>query len=46
MGGKIAISTNEAPFFEGKNYSLQRENMKTYLKSRGSRVWDLVVSKP
>jgi hypothetical protein len=46
MGGKIAISTNEAPLFDGTDYSSWRENMKRYLKSSGSGVWDLVVSKP
>jgi hypothetical protein len=46
MGGHIAISTNEAPLFDGTNYLSWRENMKIYLKSRGSRVWDSVVSKP
>jgi hypothetical protein len=46
MGGQIAISTNEAPLFDGTNYSSWRENMKRYLKSRGSGVWDSVVSKP
>jgi hypothetical protein len=46
MGGQIVISTNEVPLFDGTNYSSWRENMKRYLKSRGSRVWDLVVSKP
>jgi hypothetical protein len=46
MGGQIAISTNEAPLFDGTNYLSWRENMKRYLKSRGSGVWDSVVSKP
>ena len=46
MDGQIAISTNEAPLFDGTNYSSWRENMKRYMKSRGSGVWDLVVSKP
>jgi hypothetical protein len=46
MGGQIAISTNEAPLFDGTDYSSWRENMKRYLKSRGSGVWDSVVSKP
>jgi hypothetical protein len=40
------ISTNEAPLFDGTDYSSWRENMKRYLKSRGSGVWDSVVSKP
>jgi hypothetical protein len=46
MGGQIVISTNEAPLFDGTDYSSWRENMKRYLKSRGSGVWDSVVSKP
>jgi hypothetical protein len=46
MGGQIAISTNEAPLFDGTNYLSWRENMKRYLKSRGSGVWDSIVSKP
>jgi hypothetical protein len=46
MGGQMSISTNEALLFDGIDYSSWRENMKIYLKSRGSRVWDSVVSKP
>jgi hypothetical protein len=46
MGGKIIISINEALLFDGTNYLSWRENMKRYLKSRGSRIWDSVVSKP
>jgi hypothetical protein len=46
MGGQMALSTNEAPLFDGKNYSSWRENMKQYLKSRASEVWYSVVSKP
>jgi hypothetical protein len=46
MGGQIAIFSNEAPLFDGTNYSSWRENMKRYLKSRVSGVWDSVVSKP
>jgi hypothetical protein len=46
MGGKIVISTNEAPLFDGTNYSSWRENMKRYMKSRGYGVLDSVVSKP
>ena len=46
MGGQIFISTNEAPLFDGIDYLSWRENMKRYMKSRGSLVWDLVVSKP
>jgi hypothetical protein len=46
MGGQMALSTNEAPLFDGTNYSSWREGMKWYLKSRGSGVWDSVVSKP
>ena len=46
MGGEIAISTTEAPLFDGTYYSSWRENMKRYLKSRGSGVWDSVVSNP
>jgi hypothetical protein len=46
MGGQISISTNEAPLFDGTYYSSWMENMKIYLKSRGSGFWDSVVSKP
>jgi hypothetical protein len=46
MGGQVALSTNEAPLFDGTNYSSWRERMKRYLKSRGSGVWDSVVCKP
>jgi hypothetical protein len=46
MGGQFAISTDEAPLFDGIDYLSWRENMKRYMKSRGSGVWDSVVSKP
>jgi hypothetical protein len=46
MGGKMALSTNEAPLFDGTNYSSWREGMKWYLNSRGSGALDSVVSKP
>jgi hypothetical protein len=46
MDGKIVISTNESPLFDGTDYSSWRENMKRYMKSRGSRIWDSVVIKP
>jgi hypothetical protein len=46
MGGQMPLSTIEAPLFDGTDYSSWRENMKQYLKSRGSEVWNLVVSKP
>jgi hypothetical protein len=36
----------KAPLFNGADYLSWRENMKIYLKSRGSGVWDSVVSKP
>ena len=42
----MALSTNESPLFDGTNYSSWREIMKRYMKSIGSGVWDLVVSKP
>jgi len=42
----MAISTNEAPLFDGTDYSSCRENMKIYMNSRGSRIWDSVVSNP
>jgi hypothetical protein len=45
MGGQIVISTNEAPLFDGTDYSSWMKNMKIYLKSRGYGVWDSVVSK-
>jgi hypothetical protein len=46
MGGQMALSAIEAPLFDGTDYSSWRENMKQYLKSRGSEVWNSVVSKP
>jgi hypothetical protein len=46
MGGKMTLSTIEAPLFDGTYYSSWRENMKQYFKSRGYKVWDSVVSKP
>jgi hypothetical protein len=46
MDGEMALSTNKAPLFVGTEYSSWRERMKIYLKSRGSIVWDSVVSKP
>jgi hypothetical protein len=30
MGGQIALSTIEAPLFDGTNYSSWRENMKQF----------------
>jgi hypothetical protein len=35
MDEQMALSTNEAPLFDGTNYSSWRERMKIYLKSRG-----------
>jgi hypothetical protein len=46
MGGQMALSTIEAPLFDGTDYSSCRENMKQCLNSRGSEVWNSVVSKP
>jgi hypothetical protein len=46
MDEQMTLSTNEAHLFDGTNYSSWRERMKIYLKSRGSGVWDSVVSKP
>jgi hypothetical protein len=46
MGGQVALFTNEAPLFDGTDYSSWRERMKIYLKSRGFDVWDSVVCKP
>jgi hypothetical protein len=46
MGGHMAVSAIEAPLFDGTNYSSWRENMKQYLKSRRSEVWNLVVRNP
>jgi hypothetical protein len=46
MGGQIVISTKEAPLFDGTDYSSWRENMKRYLKSRGSKVWNSIVRNP
>jgi hypothetical protein len=45
MGGQMALSAIEAPLFNGTDYSSWRENMKQYLKSKGSEVWNSVVSK-
>ena len=46
MGGQMALSAIEAPLFDGTNYSSWRGNMKQYFKSKGSEVWNSVVSKP
>jgi hypothetical protein len=46
MCGHMALSAIEDPLFDGTYYSSWRENMKQYLKSRGSEVWNSVVSKP
>jgi hypothetical protein len=40
------LSAIEAPLFDGIDYSSWRENMKLYLKSKGSKVWNSVVRKP
>jgi hypothetical protein len=42
---KDITSKIKSPLFDGTNYSSWRENMKRYLKSRGSGFWDSVVSK-
>jgi hypothetical protein len=41
----MALSTIEAPLFDGTNYSSWRENMKHYLNSKGSEVWNSIVRK-
>jgi hypothetical protein len=46
MGGHMVLSAIEAPLFDGTNYSSWKENMKQYLKSKGSEVWSSTVSKP
>jgi hypothetical protein len=46
MGGQMALSAIEAPLFDGTYYYSWRENMKQYLKSRGSEVWNSVVRNP
>jgi hypothetical protein len=46
MGGHMAFSAIESPLFDGTNYSSWRENMKQYLKSKGSEFWNSVVSNP
>jgi hypothetical protein len=46
MGGHMALSGIEAPLFDGTNYSSWRENMKQYLNSKGTEVWNSVVRKP
>jgi hypothetical protein len=38
MGGQIALSTDEAPLFDGIDYYSWREGMEWYLKSRGYGV--------
>ena len=42
----MALSTNEAPLFDGTYYSSWRERMKIYMNSRGYGVRDSVLSKP
>jgi hypothetical protein len=46
MDGHMALSAIEAPLFDGIDYSSWRENMKQYLKSKGSEISNSVVSKP
>jgi hypothetical protein len=46
MCGQMALSVIEAPLFDGTDYSSWRENLKQYLKSKGSKAWNSVVSKP
>jgi hypothetical protein len=46
MGGQMVLSAIEAPLFDGTDYSSWRENMKQYMKSKGSEVWNSVVRKP
>jgi hypothetical protein len=46
MGGHVALSAIEAHLFNGTDSSSWRENMKQFLKSKGSEVWNSVVSKP
>jgi hypothetical protein len=40
MGGQMALSAIEASLFNGIDSSSWRENMKQYLKSKGSEVWN------
>ena len=42
----MALSAIESPLFDGTDYSSWRENMKQYFKSKGSEVWNSVVSNP
>jgi hypothetical protein len=46
MGGHMALSAIEDPLFYGTKYSSWRENMKQFLKSKGSEVWNSIVSNP
>jgi hypothetical protein len=46
MGGQMALSVIEASLFDGTNYSSWGESMKQYFNSKGSEVWNSVVSKP
>jgi hypothetical protein len=46
MGGHMALSAIEAPLFDGTDYSKWRENMKQFLKSKVSEVWNSVVRNP
>jgi hypothetical protein len=46
MGGHMDVSAIEAPLFDGRYYSSWRENMNQFLKSKGYKVWNSVVSKP
>jgi hypothetical protein len=40
MGGQMALSAIKYSLFDGTDYSSWRENMKHYLNSKGSEVWN------
>jgi hypothetical protein len=46
MSGHMDLSAIEAPLFDEIDYSSWRENVKHFLNSKGSEVWNSVVRNP
>jgi hypothetical protein len=46
MGGHMSLPAIRATLFYGTDYASWRENMKQYLKSKASEVWNSIVNKP